>query len=115
MKQYTIGDSTITVVRDGKSLNPDGWRQRYSYSIVTPEWHYSDNDLSSGIGDAVDEASATSTLLAFLSACAESRLYRSRNGYGGVEADLFPDHVGEWAEEYADEITMLSMELEDEE
>lgn len=51
----------------------------------------------------------------FLSACAESRQYGLRN-YGdemkGENSDLFPSHVGEWAESVSDELSMLSFELQ---
>ena len=52
-------------------------------------------------------------LLSFLSACAESRQYAARTGREGESADLFPYNVGQWAEENADEISMLGMEIEE--
>jgi hypothetical protein len=52
-------------------------------------------------------------LLAFLSACAESRQYATRTGRTGENADLFPENVGAWAEANSDEIGMLSCEIEE--
>lgn len=48
-------------------------------------------------------------ILSFLGACAESR------AYGGENSDLFPDHVGAWAEANADEIAILQCEIEENE
>ena len=52
-------------------------------------------------------------LLSFLSACAESRQYAARTGREGESADLFPENVGQWAEENSDEISMLGVEIEE--
>jgi hypothetical protein len=47
-----------------------------------------------------------------MGACAESREYRTRNGYGGENADLFPGHVGQWCEDYSDDIAMVGWEYD---
>lgn len=52
-------------------------------------------------------------LLSFLSACAESRAYAAHTGREGENADLFPDNVGQWAEENSDEISCLACEIEE--
>lgn len=55
-------------------------------------------------------------ILSFLSACAESRAYATRQGKDPMEgenSDLFPANVGEWAEQNSDEIAMLSYEIEE--
>lgn len=52
-------------------------------------------------------------LLSFLFACAESRQYATRTGREGESADLFPENVGQWAEENSDEISMLGVEIEE--
>ena len=108
MFTQTIGDATVTVEYAGKefeSFREDDYRRRYSYSIVTSEWRYDGNDLYSGVGAAIDTEHAARTLFSFLSACAESRAYG-----GGENADLFPEHVGQWAEENSDEIGLLSID-----
>ena len=55
-------------------------------------------------------------ILSFLSACAESRAYGLRR-YGdamqGENSDLFPAHVGEWAEEMSNELDMLRFDIEE--
>lgn len=55
------------------------------------------------------------TLLAFLGACAESRSHAERQGkppMDGDNSDLFPDHVGAWAQRFSSEIDYLRWELE---
>ena len=55
-------------------------------------------------------------ILSFLGACAESRAYgRRRNGdpMAGENASLFPEYVGQWAEDNHDEIDMLAIEIEE--
>lgn len=55
-------------------------------------------------------------MLSFLSACAESRAYGMRQ-YGdalkGENSDLFPEFIGQWAEENNNEIDMLRWEIEE--
>lgn len=54
------------------------------------------------------------SILSFLSACAESRSYAERRGkepMEGENSDLFPDNVGQWAQEFSDEISMLELEI----
>lgn len=55
-----------------------------------------------------------SAILSFLGACAESRKYAVRRGkdsMDGENSSLFPDHVGQWAEQWSDEIAMLDCEI----
>ena len=52
-------------------------------------------------------------LLGFLSACAKSRQYATRTGRVGENADLFPENVGDWAEQNSDEIAGLGIEIEE--
>lgn len=54
------------------------------------------------------------SILSFLSACAESRSYAERHGKSpmdGENSDLFPDHVGQWAQEFSDEISLLELDI----
>ena len=116
MFTQTIGDATVTVEYAGKefeSFREDDYRRRYSYSIVTSEWRYDGNDIHSGVGAAIDVEDAARVLFSFLSACAESRDYRDSNGSGGENAELFPEHVGQWAQDNSDDITMLSLNPSD--
>ena len=61
-------------------------------------------------------ASMFGALLSFLSACAESRAYARRRGKDEMEgdnSDLFPSHVGEWAESCSDDLSCLQLEIEE--
>lgn len=101
----TISDATVSVEHDGNPWHAEdrGHRQQYKYVITTPQWEYVGNDINSGVGADPDEESALQTLASFLTACAESRSYG-----GGENAEIFPDHVGAWAEANSDELSMLS-------
>ena len=67
-----------------------------------------------GVNDTPERLiqSQFSALLSFLSACAESRRY-ARTSRTGENADLFPEHVGQWAETNSDEIQMAAFEIEE--
>lgn len=110
-----VGDGTVSVWHEGPDYCPDdrAYRQRYAYRITADGWEYVGNDIHSGCNAEPDVKSALATLLNFLGACAESRAYGARNGYDGENADLFPDHVGEWAETNSDEISCAAIELEE--
>jgi hypothetical protein len=110
MEQHAIeiDGAHITVTcdyRDGEG------RQHYTYNIKTPAFHHVGRDLSSGAmgGDARD---GMESLLCFLSACAEARRYERTEQRETENSSLFPAHVGEWAEQYSDEIEMTLWELE---
>lgn len=113
MSTYSIAGATVSVDHIGRDYSPEDrdYRQRYSYSIVTDAWRYDGDDIRSGCSAPVNVDSAAETLFSFLGACAESREYRERTGRGGENAELFPEHVGSWAEEHSDEIAMLACEL----
>lgn len=71
------------------------------------------------IADSTDESvlqDGFASILSFLSACAESRAYgRRKNGdpMSGENSSLFPDYVGQWAEEMSEEISLLAYEIEE--
>lgn len=108
--------ATVTVWHDGEDREPDSridrpeFRQRYGYKIVANGWEFVGNDIRSGCDAAVDVPDAARSLFSFLSACAESRAYRDRGHGPGENVDLFPEHVGEWAESVSDELGMLSID-----
>lgn len=105
-----IGGARLVIAYEGRERERDSsWRRRYRYSITTAEWQYVGNDLRSGVGAPMDEAGMMRTLCSFLAACAESRAYP---GGPGENAGLFPPHVGQWALENDDEISLASMEPE---
>jgi hypothetical protein len=109
MHTHQLAEARITIEHDG--LTTEG-RQQYTYTITTPQWEYVGNDIWSGVGDDVDEAGMLATLSGFLYACAESRSFARRERRGGENSDLFPEHVGEWAEQNSDELAMLSADPE---
>lgn len=88
--------------------------------VDAPGLEYSDATMSPGLSGRVGTpeervAACLGAFLSFLGACAESRAYGLRH-HGdpmrGENSDLFPPHVGEWAEMHSDELAMLSFELE---
>ncbi|SKK38881.1 hypothetical protein [Mycobacteroides abscessus] len=111
---FTIDSATVKVWHDGADREPgeSGFRQRYGYSITTPDWEYVSNDLRSGVGADADTEHLSRDLLGFLYACAESRKYFAEFGVG-ENVDLFPEHVGQWAESVSDELSILSADPED--
>lgn len=81
----------------------------WSWFIDGPGIDASGDDLA-GWGDAGEMLGA---LCSFLSACAEARSYQTRTGRVSENADLFSDAVGEWAEQNSEELSMVSLELEE--
>lgn len=68
------------------------------------------------IAGATDESELQggfASICSFLGACAESRQYATRTGRKGECADLFPEDVGQWAEQNSDEISMVGCEIEE--
>ena len=74
------------------------------------------SDFRAGCGSSLQSQFAA--VLSFLSACAESRSYAERNGkpaMDGDNSDLFPENVGEWAQQMSDEISLLAIQIEESE
>jgi hypothetical protein len=68
--------------------------------------------------DLPDGGEHVAAVLSFLAACAESRSYAERQGKDpmtGENSDLFPPEVGTWAQQMSDEISLLSLEIEESE
>lgn len=75
---------------------------------------YEGNDLRRGMGQ--DTQSTLSALLSFMSACGESFAYGMRttgNPRDGENTDLFPLSVAAWCYQNENELSMLSIELEE--
>lgn len=110
-----VGEAFISIKPECR--NAEG-RIRWQVYIDHKDWKYDDYSIASGVGDRGPEAiqRGMSVLLSFLSACAESRRYATHR-YGdpmrGENSDLFPPHVGEWAEQFSDEIGMLQCEIDE--
>jgi len=103
-----IGESFISITFDGET--PDG-RARYRYYLDTPTFDYENNDLASGVGGGSLQAGMES-LLSFLGAAAEAYRYGMRGGSKSENADLFPEHVMEWAYLNEDELGVRACEME---
>lgn len=97
------GDSKIVVWCDGRYYDPfvESYRPVYSYSIITPEWQYDDNDIHGKVNEKPNVNLGCKSLLAFLIACVEASSRDSEN------YSLFPSHVRDWAVEVDDEIKSL--------
>lgn len=71
-------------------------RDRATLILHTPEFKYTDSTLQSGVGGGWSKVEIFETYLGFMEACIESREYVGADGNPGENADLFPDHVGQW-------------------
>ncbi len=105
-----VGGATIQLEyskRDGRDS-----RTRYQWTIDLPNGQeFTGDDLQSWCqGGSLQNGFAS--LLSFLSAAAESFRYK---GMDGENADLFPATVVEWAAKNSDELSMLSLEIEESE
>lgn len=109
-----IGSAWVSLEHVG--YTHDG-RDRYRWYVDLPQdetgdREYSESDLRSGVQGATYQQ-MFGTLLVFLSACAEGRRYQDGTGRMSENADLFPDEVGQWAEEHSDEIDSLLYTIEE--
>ena len=107
--KFACNDSFLSIKFDGETS--DG-RARYRYYLDTPGFEFTSNDLKSGVGGGSLQEGMTS-LLSFLSAAAESASYYMSTKVKGDNFDLFPGQVTQWAYNHSDELSMLSLELEE--
>lgn len=101
---HADGTVHLRVERNGQD-----WERRtvYYYSITGAGLdHRKYQDLHTGVGMDHGPGEMLATLLAFLTACAES--YPD-----GENSDLFPRDVAEWAAQHSDELAMLQFEIEE--
>ena len=101
------GDSVVKVWCDGRDYDPaaEAYYPIYSYRINSPEWEYTDNDIRGKANELPDVAAGAQSLFAFLYACQEG-LPQDTEGER-ENANLFPQHVREWAYHFSDQIEML--------
>lgn len=93
-------------------------RVRYQYHIDGPGWSHSDDDLQSGNpvqGRSRGLQAGLESLLAFLTAAAESYRYRVRTNWLilGRNEGGFPGRVVMWAYEHEDELACLQIQLQE--
>lgn len=107
----------IEVWCDGRDYDPEfeGYRPIYSYKIVYTDennnWcEYVSDDVHGGINEIPNLNSAAQSICAFLYACQEG--YTEDPEHKKENASLFPPEVREWAYQFADEISIKSLELE---
>ena len=105
-----VGGATLSFDNGQFILDmPDGSEHKIE-GFRFPQCHIAGDTNESVLQDGFE------AILGFLSACAESRKYATRNGKDPMEGEnsfLFPNNVGEWAEMYSDEIACLEMELQE--
>ena len=111
MPALQIGDAWISLDLSGRTTSSG--RDIYKCYIDLPDGsEHEITDLRSGCqGGSVLEG--FQALLSFLGAAAESRRYRESTGREGENEDLFPPAIVDWASAHDDEISMLSVELEE--
>lgn len=107
MPAVKVGNSTISVelsdYRNGRSAFT-------MYIDFADGSTFECDDLSSP-RESLQEA--LSSYLSFLSASADAYRYQISTGRSSDNIDLFPPHVTEWAYQNSDELSMLSLELEE--
>lgn len=103
-----IGDAWISIEPTGREkAGRIVWTMYIDFADGT---EFSCNDLSTFRHDTQN---ALASCLSFLSACGEGYGYQLRTGRESDNADMFPANVAEWAYQNSDELSMLSMELEE--
>lgn len=95
------GDSTLHLT--DAQLAEEG-RDQATFLLVTPEFEYQDDQLRSGVGGFQSTVGIFESFLSFMQAAIESADYEERTGRIGVNTDLFPRHVVEWAMDHRYEI-----------
>lgn len=107
-KQYFFNSngikSTVTVWCDGRDYDPytEGYRPIYSYQIDTAHWSYTANDIRGGNNEVPNLFAASQSLFAFMYVCCTC-------SDDSEDRDMFPEHVRSWADDFINEIQMLSI------
>lgn len=100
-----VGEDVLSI--EFGRLSPDGRIHYRVYVDFADGTEFVDESLRSGVGGG-SLRDGMSSYLSFLGAAAES--YRSGSG---ENADLFPQHVVEWAHQHDGEISAAQMEIEE--
>lgn len=104
------GQSTVTVWCEGRQYDPstEAYHPVYAYKINTPKFEYVGNDIHGGANQVANLDAGAQSLMAFLYACQEGMPQKVSEENG----DLFPKQVREWAYHYAEDIGMVSVQLQ---
>jgi hypothetical protein len=105
-----IGDAVLSL----DSMAIANVRSSAEFHLDIGDQTYRIDDLRSGATGFRSVVEPFSSMLSFMSACAESMRYRRSTGHGGENADLFEPAVAEWCADNASEIESAQCELEDE-
>lgn len=105
-----VGDGFVSI--EYSSRQPPSGRTRYRYFIDVGKRSFKASDLQSGVGGGSLQEGLVS-LFSFISAAGESYSYEQRTGRESDNAGMFPKWVNEWASDNTDDLSMLSMELEE--
>lgn len=101
-----VADGTLALELSGE--RPDG-KPIWGWYIDIPAGEFYGRDLCGWGGTQ----NMFGSLLAFLSAAAESYAYHMRTGRDSDNTDLFPAEVVEWAYQNSDELEALRFEIEE--
>ena len=102
------------------SIEPTGRSGKHN----KPQWRYyldfiGDEHIESHVDDDLhghgDHRKMLASLLSFMSACGEGIAYQERKGRQSENADLFPPHIGQWCRLHTDELSLIGMELDEQE
>jgi len=107
MPAVKVGDATISVELSGYHGGRSVFTMYLDFADGTT---FECSDLTSP-RESLQEALAS--YLSFLSASAEAYSYQMSTGRSSENIDLFPPHVTEWAYQNSDELSILSIELEE--
>lgn len=103
-----IGGAEISIEATG--LRESNGKPVWGYHIDLPNGTQVNGEDLAGWGNATE---MLATLAAFLSACGEAVSYSRATGREAENVDLFPPSVAAWADENSDELSMLTLELEE--
>jgi hypothetical protein len=97
-----IGDAVL-------SLDTD-----MSISEDAKDFSYSDSNLQSGVCGFASLVEVFETMISFMEAAGEAVRFNMSSAHESDNSDLFPPNVMDWCYENADELYMLSCDLQDE-
>jgi len=107
------GEFKVDVWCDGRQYDADteAYRPIYSYKIAGPEWTYDANDIFGACSEVPNLAAASQSLFAFLYASQQGMAGSGRFHAENEHADLYPQHVREWAYHFSEQLELVHSEL----